>query len=100
MEKRKIYRYTFPLETFRKQDWIIVPMHERSRFVAVEYWKGGVTVWAEVDVTLPVVNRIFHLRGTGHDLPTGKEGTPRHLGIAINNGFVWHLYVEDRPDGR
>jgi hypothetical protein len=52
------------------------------------------TVWAEVDPTEPLTDRIFEVCGTGHPLQPDPDGKRVYLGTAITNSgnLVWHIH--------
>ena len=45
-------------------------------------------VWAEVNTTAPLVDRHFHIAGTGHPIPVGLH----FVGSVMDGPFVWHVY--------
>jgi hypothetical protein len=47
-----------------------------------------VSVWAIVDSDAPLVDRVMHVRGTGH--PLREVG--RYLGTALVGPLVWHVF--------
>lgn len=46
------------------------------------------TLWCLVDVSAPTTARIFHVAGTGHELPENLA----YVGTAFDRQFVWHVF--------
>lgn len=59
-------------------------------------YQSTVQLWAIVPVgpngkPLPSASpRWFHVYGTGHAIPGGRE----HVGSTFDNGFVWHVFED------
>lgn len=54
----------------------------------------GVDVWFEDDSTGSDAEFLLTLVGTGMDLP---DGVGEHVGSAVENYFVWHVFRLARP---
>jgi len=63
-----------------------IPKHAKIVHVAFQPDKGFV-LWADVDTTIPTVERSFCIYGTGWGVPDG--GTYR--GTLFQDEFVWHV---------
>jgi len=82
--------YKFP---FTVQDEICLQMPKGAQILSVQMQHGVPVIWALVDPDrdTPVVERQFHLAGTGHPLPNalGKfVGTFQMM----NGDLVLHLF--------
>jgi len=52
--------------------------------------QGGILwLWAELDRTAPMEDRIIEIFGTGHLIPDGDR---TYLSTVQQGGFVWHVY--------
>ncbi len=83
---KKIYKYSLSLEAHQE---IMLPNGAKVLRFMNQYEVP--TIWAEVDPDEPTLPRLFHIVGTGHDMPT-QELT--YIGTALFRGgaLVWHLY--------
>jgi hypothetical protein len=52
---------------------------------------GKLCIWAEVDTDAEPKEYVFHVRGTGHEVPPDVD----YLGSTLTNEgrYVWHLFV-------
>ena len=90
---RTIYKYCLSLIGRQEID---LPM--ASKFVHLGEQDGEIFVWMEVYKKEEVTIRVpFFIFGTGHLIPDGIT----HIStIQMANGYVWHLYVEDKADAQ
>lgn len=82
-----IHKYQFKI-----QDTFTIPMPENAKIITVQLQAGIPTLWAIVDTSQPVVQRLFKIVGTGEEL-NGMVWYDTHLGTIQLNGFVWHVFV-------
>lgn len=71
---------------------LVMPAGAIVRHVGTQKPGGGnLCVWAEVDTSpaIPKVERVFHIRGTGHPVPTGGV---EFVATVIDGPFVWHVW--------
>lgn len=85
---KTVYKYPFP-----PKDAFCLDMPAGAEILSVQLQRGTPTIWALVnpDRDIPVVERRFHLVGTGHPLPNalGKFiGTFQGMG----GNIAFHLF--------
>lgn len=53
-----------------------------------------ICVWAEVETTAPMEERVFEVFGTGHPIPTGMGADRKYIGTAHLEGgaLVFHVF--------
>lgn len=95
--KRELRMFKYPLfdtqqAAFTDTIELRAPRSLGIQHVAMQ--DGVVTLWALVDVDSPRTTRRFHLAGTGHVIPSGKEASPEpyYLGTVFDRQFVWHIF--------
>lgn len=83
--------YKYPLEITDKQT---IAIHNGAKVLHIGNQHGILTMWAEVDAaeTNPIVYETLYIVGTGNPVP---DMARHHLGSAIIDPFVWHVYAED-----
>ncbi len=86
---RSIFKY----QIRRLSDVVIVKMLKGAKVISVAEQGGILCLWAEVDVSEPMEERVFRIAGTGHNLG-GDEG--RYIGSVVCSGgaLVWHVYEQ------
>jgi hypothetical protein len=57
----KIYKYPIPFT-----DRIVLALPFGARVLCVQGQEGQLCLWAEIEETAPLVDRIFRVYGTGH----------------------------------
>ena len=67
-----------------------------ARIVAVQVQDAAPYFWAEVDPNAEGENRVFHIVGTGRNLPSVAERRC-YLGTWQAPPYVFHLYEEVSP---
>lgn len=72
----------------------VLQMPEGAVVKHVELQERVMCLWAEVDPAAPRAARIFHVFGTGWDIP----GNPSYIGTVHDRSFVWHVYEEKEND--
>lgn len=66
-----------------------VPLHVGVDPAAV-FGPNALALWALVDITEPVVQRTFYIRGTGHLM---QEATVEgYIGTVTVGSLVWHIF--------
>jgi hypothetical protein len=85
-----IFKYPIPI-----QDTITLDMPAGAEVLTVQVQRGKPCIWAKVDTSRPMEDRVFYLRGTGQ-MFNGKEG--RHVGSFQMDGeyLVFHLFEEKK----
>jgi hypothetical protein len=78
-----IWKYTIPIE-----DSFALNMPREATSLHVDMQAGVPTLWALVDTTAPNEERIFHIVGTGHEVPRYTC----YVGTFQMGMFVWHLW--------
>lgn len=64
----------------------ILPHLEPAR---LEHGEHGLVIWAVVDTVQLTETRVFHVIGTGNEMP---DAPLNYIGTAIDDPFVWHLF--------
>lgn len=70
-----------------------ISMPKGARILCAQAQHGFITIWAEVDVTRPAVERRVHLCLTGQDLPSSAGdfiGTIQYR----EGSYVAHVYIQ------
>lgn len=49
-------------------------------------------LWAHVDITRPIVERLIAVVGTGNPAPDVDDENSVYVGTAICGAFVWHVF--------
>jgi hypothetical protein len=65
-----------------------VPIGAKLLFVAIV--RGQVCAWFEVNAEATLLDRFFHIVGTGWEIPPRAQ----HRGSLIDDPYVWHLYED------
>ena len=83
---KSIYKYKLNLAHTE------VELPEGSKVVHFGMQRNELCMWVEqvVESNLEPISRSYWVIGTGHEIPN-IDGL-RHLGTALDGGFVWHLY--------
>lgn len=79
----------------------VLPGVEPAR---LEHGGRGLVIWASVDPDQPTETRVFHVVGTGHDMPdtplnyigTAHDSPITYGGSTLGGHFVWHLFERVR----
>lgn len=79
--------WKFPLQT---QDVQRVPMPAGAKVLFVAMQDEVITLWAHVDPTAPLIDRLLAVVGTGNPCPTLDEAN--YLGSVLDRIFVWHVF--------
>jgi hypothetical protein len=70
---------------------IEIPRAAKLLHVAEQY--GALTLWAEVETTAEVGNRLIAVIGTGGTVPTQlTDHGVYYVGTAVGPVYVWHVY--------
>lgn len=98
----RIYKYPFALvDRFTLE----LPADARIVHVAIQPGpgepyssrsaNGTACIWAIVSPEAPQVHRVFHIRGTGHEIGYGDHGRElTHVATFQDSPYVWHLFEE------
>ena len=80
--------WKFPVEIVEEQT-IVMPEGAKIHFAAVQY--GVPTIWAEVDLGVPLVERKIRVYGTGWQIP-GDPG--RYIGtfMMYDGHEIYHAF--------
>ena len=85
---RQIWKYS--LETVDGDQAVEMPA--AASVVAVGSQRGCLCIWVDVDApSVANETRTFRVLGTGQRVPERF----RHVGTAIIEPFVWHVFEED-----
>ena len=57
----------------------------------VDFQNGHLTLWVEVDTEAEAKEYVFHVFGTGWEIPPGLD----RIGTATLDGYVWHVFVDE-----
>lgn len=82
---QKILKYTLKVT-----DAQTVEMPRNADILCVQAQRAQLTIWAVCGWDTPVVNRKFHVYGTGSPLPEPTIG--KYVGTVQIGGFVWHVF--------
>lgn len=91
MIERDLRMYKYPLfavggAVFDDTVRVNMPPSTGIQFVGMQ--NGVVMLWGLVDANAPLIERVFHIAGTGHVLPRD----PCYLGSVFDRQFVWHIF--------
>lgn len=93
---RTVYRYDIPLCVNQYPAvaalgdfYINAPHGSKAVHVGIQPSTGIPSIWMEVESTYPVEKILFHLSGTGIELPIGLT----YLGSFVKDWFVGHVYT-------
>jgi hypothetical protein len=90
-----IWKYTIPLDKS-----LCIAMPKRAKILCVKLQSGSPQLWALVDEYNPLVERLFHLVGTGCDLPDDEEMLAYIDTILLDNdSLVLHMFESMRSAG-
>ena len=78
-----IHKYPTSIE-----DQFFIKMPDGAEILTVQQQAGGPCIWAKVDTSKPVRDRLFHWRGTGYD----ASNLGRYVGTIQELGLVFHLF--------
>jgi hypothetical protein len=82
--------WKFPLQ--RLTPHISIALPEGAQILHFDIQVGEFCIWCAVDPEAPMKYEIFSILGTGDELPQRRK----HIGTALDNGFVWHLFQKTR----
>lgn len=89
-QERKMFigKFIIPVEDYAT---IIIPAGAKLLHVAEQH--GELCLWALIDLTVPVVKRLFRVAGTGHPI-TGLEASWPFVGTGLLMGgkLVFHVF--------
>ncbi len=60
-----------------------------AEILSVQYQDGNICMWAEVETTMPNIDRHFSIIGTGGEVPGFGA---KHIGTVQEGWAVWHVY--------
>lgn len=81
-----IWKFPCPLT-----DEVHVEIPADATFLHFGHDPGGMMcIWIAVDPEADLEERVFYVRGTGHEVAEGLV----HLGSVVDSMFVWHLFEE------
>lgn len=86
---KTIYKYVLPI----KDEVVLEVPGGGQQVLLVAEQHGSLTMWMQVNDSLPLRKRTFRIRGTGH--PLDKAEGDFHVGSAIVGQYVWHVYAKD-----
>lgn len=81
---------------FRAVDTQTLKMHEGAVILSAAMQRNTACVWARVDTSKPLVERIIHVLGTGHDVGGRKLGHFIGTVLMADGDLVFHVF-EDAP---
>ena len=84
--------YKYPLNATGDQ---FIHIYEGHEILHVGIQNDEICLWALVDVEKPLIKRIIHIFGTGHDCASQLQ---HYLGTVFQGPFVWHLFEGDIID--
>ncbi|RZJ26186.1 MAG: hypothetical protein EOO54_03720 [Haliea sp.] len=85
--RRAVWKYALPMA-----DEVVVCMPEHAQVLHIAAQNNQPQIWAQVDPSAPIVDRVFEVRGTGH---TWQHDPRRvHLGTFMlhGGGLVFHVF--------
>jgi hypothetical protein len=85
---RQIWK--FPVEI---ADDVTIIMPRGAEVLYVGEQAAGLAIWALVDPDESLEERMFHIFGTGHSIPSIIEGRDHIATVPMRDGvFVWHVF--------
>ena len=81
---KTIYKYDMPI-----LDMWTVLMPVGAEVLSVGVQEGRLRLWAMVETTAPVMERVFYVCGTGNPV---NIGSARFIGTVQMDFFVWHIF--------
>ncbi len=81
--------HKFPLEI---KDLQAVEMPIGAKILSVQFQGIVLTMWAEVDSSMPYVRRGIAIYGTGHPMPPTNCEVFVATAQQYGGGLVWHVY--------
>lgn len=98
---KTIWKFPFPI-----RDTVEIEMPVGATVLSsveparLEHAEHGLAIWAAVDPDWPTETRVFHVVGTGHDMPdtpltyigTAHDNPITYGGSSLSGHFVWHLF--------
>ena len=82
----KIYKYHLGL------GHTALSMPEGAQVLTVQMQHGEACMWAKVDPSKPLEVRVFHVYGTGHEMPNDPLFIYVGTFQMANGAFVWHVF--------
>ena len=76
----------------RITDTQVVEMPDGAEVLHVGCQAGKICLWALVDPEAALIPYEFQIVGTGHPYEVGTGG---HIGTAVIDPFVWHVFSPD-----
>lgn len=88
-KKHVIWKFPFEIEdeqTIELPDFLIP--------LSVQVQDSKPALWAIVNPESPKKKLKIHIYGTGHEV--GELGSESHIGTIQKDGFVWHVFLENK----
>ncbi len=63
--------------------------------VKVDFQRNGLFIWVAADYHLPLESVSFHIVATGQEISTEQMKSFRHVGTAVSDTLVWHVFSEE-----
>lgn len=84
-----VYKYPVPL-----RDYFQLLLPRGAAILDVQMQQGAPQLWALVDTSQPLVERVFRLAGTGHPLTSDDTSQLEHCGsFQMQQGaLIFHLF--------
>jgi hypothetical protein len=70
-------------------------MSKGSQILSAGIQGDDVCIWATFVKEKPIVERVFHIIGTGHEVPCLSLN---HIGTVHQGVLVWHVFEEQQGD--
>lgn len=64
-------------------------MPENADILFVHIQQNQPTIWAQVDLNVPMVKKTFLIFATGEDIPNRPM---EYVGTVMIHEFVWHIF--------
>ena len=85
----KIFKYEIKIS-----DISYVELPKDSKILKYGEQNCSIYLWAIVDTEKELVNKRFHILGTGTALPRSFIVNTNHCDTVFIGGFVWHIFEE------
>lgn len=96
----KIYKYDLTPEIIQglwSTDTKKVSLPESHMILDVQWNRGGIQLWVQIDESTPLVEREFIIVGTGREDDRIAEEEIMYIGTVqqpvVSHPQVWHVYV-------
>lgn len=83
----KIFKY--PLQI---QDDLVIRMPKDAKPLHVAMQVDSPFLWAAVNPDAPIMDRLFHVKGTGHTFSDALLGSYIGTFHMLNDSLIWHVF--------